>query len=43
MIKENKNNDYFELLERNKKDLKNLVEILKDGIENIEKMLNEWE
>ena len=43
MITENKENDYFKLLERNKKGLKNLVEILKDGIENIDKMLNEWE
>lgn len=43
IIKENKENDYFELLEGNKKDLKNLVEILKDGIMDIEKMLNEWE
>ena len=43
MITENKENDYFKLLKRNKKGLKNLVEILKDGIENIDKMLNEWE
>ena len=41
MIKENKKNNYLELLKNNKKGLKNLIEILKDGIENIEKMLNE--
>ena len=43
LIKRNKENNYQDLLEIDKKNLKKMKEILKDGIENIEKLLNEWE
>lgn len=43
LIKRNKENNYQDLLEIDKKNLNKMKEILKDGIENIDKMLNEWE
>lgn len=43
LIKRNKENNYQDLLEIDKKNLKKMKEILKDGIENIDKVLNEWE
>ena len=43
LIKRNKENNYQDLLEIDKKNLNKMKKILKDGIENIDKMLNEWE
>lgn len=42
-FKEAKKNNILKEMEIEKNSLKDLAKILKDGIENIDKVLNEWE
>ena len=42
-FKEAKESNSLKEMEIEKNSLKDLAKILKDGIENIDKMLNEWE